>query len=124
MTDRRRNLLRVLAVLLLAQWAAALQPCLRGFISIASAQAVELCSPEGIHRTVLVDHEGKPVQPAKHHVGCPLCQQASPAILPAAPGMLARAAAFPAVEQSPAWQGLPPMPARAPPQQPRAPPFA
>ncbi|HWX46942.1 MAG TPA: DUF2946 family protein [Roseomonas sp.] len=124
MRDLRRSLLRVLAVLLLVQWAAALQPCLRSLAGIASAQAIELCSPSGSYRTMLVDQDGKEVPRLKPHPGCPLCQHAGPVILPQPPVMQARVAAFLAVAQPSVHPGLPPAPPRGPPQQPRAPPFA
>jgi hypothetical protein len=124
MTNRGRHLLRVLAVLLLVQWAAALQPCLRSLASIASAQAVELCSPSGHSRTILVDKDGKEVPQAKVHAGCPLCHHADPTNLPAPPVVQLGPVAIVTVAQPLARPGLPPAPPRGPPQQPRAPPFA
>ena len=124
MTNRGRNLLRVLAVLLLAQWVAALQPCLRSLASIASAQAVELCDSSGHFRSILVDQDGKEVPQAKVHPGCPLCQQADPASLPDPPVVRLGTVVLVAVAQPFARPGFPPAPPRGPPQQPRAPPFA
>lgn len=124
MTNRGRHLLRVLAVLLLVQWVAALEPCLRSLTAIASAQAVELCSPSGHYRTILVDQDGKEVPQPKVHAGCPLCQHADPTNLPTSPVVQISPVIFVAVAQSFARPGLPPAPPRGPPQQPRAPPAA
>lgn len=124
MTDRGRHLLRVLAILLLTQWVAALEPCLRSLATLASAQAIELCSPSGPYRTVLVNHEGKEVPQAKVHAGCPLCQHVNPASLPTAPVVQLRPVVFTAVAQPFMRPGFPSAPPRGPPQQPRAPPAA
>jgi hypothetical protein len=124
MTNRGRHLLRVLAILLLVQWVAALEPCLRSLVSLSSAQAVELCSPSGTYRTILVDENGKEVPQAKAHAGCPLCQHVDPANINAPLAVTVQPAIFVVVEQQDTRQGLPPAPPRGPPQQPRAPPIA
>jgi hypothetical protein len=124
MHARGKTLLRFLAVLLLAQWTAALEPCMRSLARIATAQAVELCSPADEARAILVDQDGKPLQQAVHAGGCPLCRVAAPAALPGPVAELTAPAAhvMPVQEAVPA--GLPPTPPRGPPQQPRAPPVA
>lgn len=121
----RRSFPGLLAALLLVQWAAALLPCLRGLSLLASAQAIELCSPDGHFRTILVDAEGREVpSPKASHGGCPLCQQVEPALLPVPVAVSrARIAHAPALPEL-ARPGLPPTPPRGPPQQPRAPPAA
>ncbi|MDB5370322.1 MAG: hypothetical protein JWP20_1880 [Roseomonas sp.] len=124
MTDRGKSLLRFLAVLLLVQWTAALEPCLRSLASIASAQAVTLCSPAGTMRTILLDENGRPVEPVMPHAGCPLCQAAAPAILPEPPFVQAGPVAYLIPLRAATRIGLPPIPPRGPPQQPRAPPIA
>lgn len=124
MRQARRPLLSVMAVLLLMQWAAALQPCLRTLTGLASAMAVELCTPAGHGRTILVDENGREIPKAQAHAGCPLCQHAEPAMLPGPPVVPAPAALPLAVVQDAPRPGLPPLPPRGPPQQPRAPPSA
>ncbi|MFH5925416.1 hypothetical protein [Roseomonas xinghualingensis] len=114
MRPPRSLVARLIAGLLLLQWAAAVMPHAR-------AMAVELCSPSGM-RTVLVDENGKPVEKSQDPSCCELCQ--GPAAIeadgPPTPRRIVYAAeSFPA---GPA--GLPPFPPRAPPQQPRAPPAA
>jgi hypothetical protein len=125
MHARGKTLLRFLAVLLLVQWTAALEPCMRSLARIATAQAVELCSPAGDARAILVDQDGKPLQQAMHAGGCPLCRVASPAALPVEPvAELSLPAAHAMPVQAVVPAGLPPTPPRGPPQQPRAPPIA
>ena len=124
MSRRGRNLLHVLAVLLLVQWVAGLQPCLRVMASLASVQAIELCSPGSEHRTILVGRDGKEVPAPKPHPGCPLCQHVTPALLPAVSVVPLPPATFVALVAPSTRQGLPPAPPRGPPQQPRAPPIA
>jgi hypothetical protein len=124
MHARGKTLLRFLAVLLLVQWTAALEPCMRSLARIATAQTVELCSPAGEARAILVDQNGEPLQQAMHAGGCPLCRVAAPAALPGPVAELTP----PLVHVMPVREvvraGLPPTPPRGPPQQPRAPPIA
>lgn len=125
MRQVRRLLLSLVAALLLLQWSAALPSCLRPFTGTAAAQLVELCSPSGSHRTILVDRDGKEVPKTRAHPGCPMCQHAGIALPPAPPCAMAPRAAFVAVAAHDiALPGLPPIPPRGPPQQPRAPPIA
>ncbi|TPG58094.1 hypothetical protein EAH89_09005 [Roseomonas nepalensis] len=122
MRPSRRTLARLLAGLLLLQWAAAVLPQARALGMLGRAVAVELCSPDGA-RTVLLDEEGRPVEPGHAAACCDLCQgpAAIAAEAPRAPALrVAPAAAAPPRGRA----GLPPLPARAPPQQPRAPPAA
>ena len=115
MRQVRRPLLSLVAVLLLLQWSAALPACLRPFTGTAAAQLVELCSPSGLHRTILVGPDGQEV-PMCHHMGVVLP--------PAPPAALLQPTGFAAVTHDAARPGLPPIPPRGPPQQPRAPPIA
>jgi hypothetical protein len=124
MHARGKTLLRFLAVLLLVQWTAALEPCMRSLARIATAQAVELCSPAGEARAILVDQDGKPLQQAMHAGGCPLCRVAAPAALPEPVAELTLPAAHVVAVQMVVPAGLPLTPPRGPPQQPRAPPIA
>jgi hypothetical protein len=121
----RPALTKLLVVLLLLQWGTAFAHCLR-LAAPPDAFAVEICTPEGIHRVVMM-----PADPDADHDGhgshatvppCPACLgPASPALTPptvalAAPVQLAQAADPPPP---------PPIPAPAPRPsscQPRAPP--
>ena len=122
MRPPRGPLARLIAVLLLLQWAGAVLPHARALAALGGAMAVELCSPSGM-RTVLVDENGAPVKTAPDSSCCDLCQ-GPVAIEASAPQALPRRVAFVAVAHPPGRAGLPPFPARAPPQQPRAPPAA
>lgn len=124
MRQVRRPFLSLVAVLLLLQWSAALPSCLRPFTGTAAAQLVELCSPSGLHRTILVGPDGKEAPKASLHPGCPMCQHAGVALPPAPPVAMIRPAGFVVVAHDVALPGLPPIPPRGPPQQPRAPPIA
>ena len=113
---------RLIAGLLLLQWAGAVLPQARAMGMLGRAMAVELCTPSGM-RTVLVDEAGRPL-PAQHDLDCcDLCQGPA-AIAVEAPRAPARRIAPVAVEHPQGRAGLPPFPPRAPPQQPRAPPTA
>ncbi|HYI83326.1 MAG TPA: DUF2946 family protein [Acetobacteraceae bacterium] len=121
MSRLRSPLTRVLALLLLTQWAAAFAHCLAPLA--AAAHGVEICTADGI-TTVLLGADDRPApKPAIHHPSCPEC--GSPAALeaPPPPAVSARVAWNPAARARPV-EGLPVAPARAPPQQPRAPPIA
>ncbi|MBP0443250.1 DUF2946 family protein [Roseomonas sp. SSH11] len=122
MRPTRSLLARLLAVLLLMQWAGAALPHARAMAAMGSAMAVELCSPSGM-RTILVDQNGQPVEKAQDPSCCDLCQ--GPAAIEAdAPGAPAIRIAHAAPAHPAGRAGLPPFPPRAPPQQPRAPPAA
>ena len=115
----RTGLARLLACLLLLQWAGAVLPQARAMARMATAQAVELCTHEG-KRRVLLDESGAPVKPAED-AGCCTPGQAPAAVPPEPPGLAhpIRYALFAGPYGRP---GLPAIPPRAPPQQPRAPP--
>ncbi|MBP0494060.1 DUF2946 family protein [Pararoseomonas indoligenes] len=113
---------RFVALLLLLQWVGAVLPHARALGALAGAVRVELCTHEGT-RTVLLDEEGRPVPTAPDLSCCDL--HAAPAALAAPePAVLALRLSHPAPPPEPSRAGLPPLPARAPPQQPRAPPAA
>jgi hypothetical protein len=117
---RRSPLLTVvLALLLVMQWGGAFAHCIE---ALAGTQSVEICTTDGI-RTLHLDAEGQPAAPdAAAHDSCPLCPGAT-AALPEGP--LLPAARFAYVVAIPRLvAGMPMAPARAPPQQPRAPPIA
>ncbi|MFT8246497.1 DUF2946 family protein [Roseomonas sp. BN140053] len=116
----RTGLTRLLACLLLLQWAAALLPHARAVAQLASAQAVEICTHDG-RRIALLGDDGSPVQPAQAMDCCSLCH--SPlGIAPPEPPQVAQPVAYNAVAAPFRAAGLPVHPPRAPPQQPRAPP--
>ncbi|MBE9607022.1 DUF2946 family protein [Acetobacteraceae bacterium H6797] len=114
----------LIAALLLMQWSAALLPGMRGLARAAAAQTIEICDPTHGLRSITIDADGKEIPKAHIHAGCPLCLQLEHAILPMPPAIVI--AMVEARAEAPALRhpGLPPLPARAPPQQPRAPPIA
>lgn len=120
MHRHQRGLVRLLACLLLLQWAGAVLPHARALAQIASAQVVELCTHEGI-RQALVGEDGQPIKAAHAIDCCTLCF--GPAALPTAePSALPLPVAYVLVAEHFGREGLPSSPPRAPPQQPRAPP--
>jgi hypothetical protein len=116
---RRWPRLSALLVLALAlQWGGSFVHCL-GALSRASAEAAAICGPS--HSTAeRATEDGKAA--ALHHAGCPFCQglAAPPVTAPDLPGAPVAYLRF----VPPPLEGLPTAPARAPPQQPRAPPIA
>ncbi|MXP64037.1 hypothetical protein E0493_11850 [Roseomonas sp. M0104] len=64
---RARLVLRLLAMLLLAQWSGGLLPHLRAMVPVG--EAVVICSPEGLH-TITLGPDGKPVKPPPALAGC------------------------------------------------------
>jgi hypothetical protein len=120
---RGRDLLAgLLACLLLCQWAATAMAHVRGMARLADSQAVEICTHEGF-RTLLLDAEGQPIDLTKPMECCAL-GLGPIAILPAPPAAPPIRLAFAVLPMPRRMEGLPPFPARAPPQQPRAPPTA
>ncbi|MBP0492654.1 DUF2946 family protein [Pararoseomonas indoligenes] len=113
--------MRLIALLLLMQWAGAAVPHARAMARAATAQAVELCTHGG-RRLVVLDKDGRPLQPAQADDCCILCHGP---LGPAAPGpAVATGAAANILPMAEPFRrpGLPALPPRAPPQQPRAPP--
>lgn len=121
----RPSLTRLFALLLLAQWAAAFAHCLAPLAAAAGAHSVELCSAEGGLRTVLVGEDGRllPEPAAVHRPACPDCG-GPVALRPSPPAGTAAPVVWIAATPTRPAEGLPVAPARAPPQQPRAPPIA
>ena len=120
---RGRDLLAgLLACLLLCQWAATAMAHVRGMARLADSQAVEICTHEGF-RTLLLDAEGQPIDLTKPMECCAL-GLGPLAILPAPPGAPPVRLTFAILATPGRMEGLPHFPARAPPQQPRAPPTA
>ena len=117
---RRSPLLTVMIALLLAlQWGSAFAHCLA---TLGTAAGIEICTAEGL-RVIHLDAEGQPADAADAaHDSCPLCP-GSAAAAPPAPAMPGMPFAY-RVATVPPVAGMPPAPARAPPQQPRAPPAA
>lgn len=122
---RRAPALRLLLALLLSlQWGVAFAHCLAPLAASAGGHAIEICGVDGI-RTLVIGEDGQPQgTPAPQaHDSCPLCPgSAAPA--PEAPAVAGHAIRYFAAEHIIRVAGLPPAPARAPPQQPRAPPAA
>ncbi len=118
-------LTRLLALLLLAQWAVAFAHCWAPLAAKAGAHSVELCSADGGTRTILLGEDGRPLpEPgATHRPACPECG-GPVALEPSPPSGTVAPVAWTAVAPVRPAQGLPVAPARAPPQQPRAPPIA
>jgi hypothetical protein len=126
MSRFRLPLTRVLALLLLAQWAAAFAHCfapLGAAAAVPGTHSVEICTADGL-RTVLVGEDGRPApESAAVHAACPVC--GGPATLEPPPPPDAAVPVVWAYATPPTpREGLPVAPARAPPQQPRAPPLA
>ncbi|MFC0387342.1 DUF2946 family protein [Muricoccus vinaceus] len=122
MRPSRSLVARLIAGLLLLQWAGAVLPQARALGMLGRAVATELCTPSGM-KTVLLDEEGRPLQPRHDLDCCDLCQGPAAAGVEA-PRAPARRVALVAPEHPQGRAGLPPFPPRAPPQQPRAPPSA
>ncbi len=111
---------RILALVLLFQ--AALAPALCLGRAQGHAITMEICGPEGMRSMPLALDDQAPAQPGEAHGFCAVCAampQGAQALTPAlpAPSWLAIVITWPG--SNPA--ALPPQ-ARAPPQQPRAPP--
>jgi hypothetical protein len=117
------SLARLLALLLLLQWALVFAHGMRPLVRIAGAHSVVICGAEGL-TTALLDADGRPLPPpAAMHGVCPGCCGPVAPEAPAPP-MLALPVAWPAAAPPPPGEGRPVPPPRAPPQQPRAPPAA
>jgi hypothetical protein len=117
----RPALTRLLVVLLLMQWGTAFGNCLR-LIGPPSGFAVELCTPDGLHRVVLPlgDEDG---QEEKAHpaAACAACQgPASFALIPPGPVLAPPARFAQSADPPPPPQPQFPAPPRS--CQPRAPP--
>ncbi|WP_458095132.1 DUF2946 family protein [Roseomonas sp. WA12] len=115
-----RGPIRLLACLLLLQWAGAVLPHARAMAQLASAQLIELCSHEGA-RQILVGKDGQPIKVSQPVDCCTLCF--GPAALPVTePFTVPMPLAYVLVAEHFGREGLPSSPPRDPPQQPRAPP--
>jgi hypothetical protein len=119
MTRRPPLLTAMLALLLLLQWGQSFAHCLA---ALGAAGGIAICTAEGI-RLVHVDAEGQPTDPPQAmHDSCPVCP-GGVAPAPPAPQLPALRIAYAPAPYA-GREGMPPAPARAPPQQPRAPPAA
>ncbi len=122
-----RRLAPLLAWLLLFQWLLVFAHCFALAHRAAAAVApltIEICGAEGRGTITLpaLDPEAPPATASKA-AGCPACQL--PVALPPEPPLAISAPIAWSLPQQPPWPaGQPVAPARAPPQQPRAPPFA
>ncbi|TDH62223.1 hypothetical protein E2C06_12595 [Dankookia rubra] len=123
MVRRAPTLRVVLALLLSLQWGTAFAHCLAPLATGGGGHSIEICGAEGL-RTLVIGEDGQPRAPAPAaHDSCPLCP-GSAAPGPEAPRVAATAFRYFAADRTARVAGLPPSPARAPPQQPRAPPIA
>ena len=120
MPSARTGLVRLLALLLLMQWAGAVVPHARAMARAASAQAVELCTHKG-RRLILLDGDGRPMQPSRADDCCTLCHGPLGTPAPGSAVMASPGGPQPAAEPSP-WSYPDVLPPYVPPQQPRAPP--
>ncbi|WP_270938212.1 DUF2946 family protein [Falsiroseomonas oryzae] len=119
----RPALTRLLVVLLLLQWGTAFGHCLR-LAAPAEGFAVEICTPEGLHRVVLPSEPGD-AQHDHHAVGgiCPACLGPAglaltpPPVVAVAPVILAQSA-----DPQPPPPAPLPAPGPSPSCRPRAPP--
>jgi len=69
----RPFLTRLLVLALLLQWGTAFAHCLR-FVPVQAGFAVDICTPDGIHRVVLPGEAGDEApQHASHGMPCPAC---------------------------------------------------
>jgi hypothetical protein len=111
----------LLALLLLLQWGTAFAHCLRQLAPQGAVHSVEICGAEGL-TTALLDDQGRPVEKSEAgHAACPGC--CGPTALDArAPAGAPEPIVWSGEAPVPSREGLPVAPARAPPQQPRAPP--
>jgi DUF2946 family protein len=123
MVRHRPHLAYLVALLVLLQWGTAFAHCLRPLAAVGAGHNVEICGAEGL-TTALLDDEGHPVwKPAADHSVCPGC--GGPAALEApAPAGVPGSVVWPGEPPALPREGVPVAPARAPPQQPRAPPSA
>jgi len=117
----RTGLARLLALLLLAQWAAATAPHAQALARLGGAIRVELCSAHGA-RSLLLDRDGQPIRAEAASDCCTLClgPAAPPPPADATPPRAWGHAVLAHVIGRPGW---PPFPSRATPQLPRAPPL-
>lgn len=123
MSRLRLPLTRLLALLLLAQWSAAFARCLAPLNAAAGTHNVEICTADGL-RMIVLGEDGQPApEPALRHPACPDC--CGPAALePRSPLLVSAPVVWAYAPPPRPSEGLPVAPARAPPQQPRAPPTA
>jgi len=117
---RGRGLARLLLVLLLVQWAAATAPHARALVALGGAVWLELCGAHGT-RGALLDRDGRPVEPDAAGDCCELCP-APAALVPRGPDSPPLPVVHGVGRAAPVIAAVPPRPARAPSQLPRAPP--
>lgn len=117
----RPALTRLLVVLLLLQWGTAFGHCLR-FAGPAEGFAVEICTPDGIHRVVLPAEEGDGTPHAMPGAVCPACQGPAAVALPPPPVALVAPLLLAQAADPPPPRPSQPRPAPTPYCQPRAPP--
>jgi hypothetical protein len=112
----RPTLTRLLVALLLLQWGTAFAHCLR-LAAPAQGFAIEICTPDGLHRVVLPTEEERGDRKAAAAI-CPACAGPSAFALPApsitlAPSIAPMAVAF---RDHSAATAPPAAPRRLPPQ--------
>ncbi len=118
----RPFLTRLLVLALLLQWGTAFAQCLR-IAAPAEGFAIEICTPEGIHRMVLpAEQDGEAPRHAATGIACPACLgPASAALMPPEVTLLPPVVLAQSADPPPAPRPGPPQlpPGRC---QPRAPP--
>lgn len=120
MTRLRALGIRLLALLMLLQGGAVAAHGLHVLVP-AGGWLMEICALDG-PRTVLVDENGQPIEPAGHSGFCPVCHGLPHIALPP-PGVSPASPRPAAIARLPvAGAGQLPATARAPPYAPRAPP--
>ncbi|MGG5821145.1 hypothetical protein [Falsiroseomonas sp. HW251] len=119
---RRPVLTSLLAALLLLQWGTAFAHCLQLGLKLAPAEAfaLEICTPDGIHRVVLEDEGGE--RKALPAAVCPACLGPAAFALPPPPVALAAPVQLAQSADPPPAPPSSPRPAPTPHCQPRAPP--
>jgi hypothetical protein len=119
----RPRLAHFVALLLLLQWSTAFAHCLWSLAAAGAGHSVETCGAGGLI-AILLDGEDRPVRKSTaDHAVCPGC--CGPvALTPPAPAGVPGPIVWPGETSTFPREGLPVAPARAPPQQPRAPPIA
>ncbi len=123
MRPARTGLVCLLAYLLLMQWAAALVPHARMLAPLGAGGAAEICDHAG-RSLVVLDADGQPLPPSAPVDECCVLCHAPAAVAASAPLPITRPAIYAVLTAPRGRPGLPVAPARAPPQQPRAPPSA
>ncbi len=118
---RRRLPRLLLGIALLAAW---LGMAVSPPVAAATPLLVPICGPDGLRLVALDDAPAGDHEKAAHPGGCPLCPAPAALDLPPVTVLDAPRVVWAPVLLPTRRAGLPTVPARAPPGQPRAPPTA